>query len=191
MVKIFCVTLLCCWASVGSYAQAGIEFHGGITSADNNNTLITPEGDNHQGWHIGADARLNQGKMYFVVGLQYHTIDFLPSSSEVVLVEEDTQYNWTKLRVGLGYQVIRFSDKVFLRGHTLASFNLVNGVPTDAGPNIITNYNSSTAGANLGLGLDIFNFTLTASYEIGFFNLANMLEESEMNFLTFSLGYKI
>lgn len=191
MVKIFCVSLFFYSASLGLYAQAGLEFHGGITSANNNNTLITPEGDNHQGWHIGADARLNQGKMYFIVGLQYHTIDFLPSSSEVILADEDTQYNWTKLRVGLGYQVINFSDKVFLRGHTLASINLVNGIPTNAAPDIITNYNSSTAGANLGLGLDIFNFALTASYEIGFFNLGNMLEGSEMNFLTFSLGYKI
>jgi hypothetical protein len=171
------------------YSQAGINLYGGLSKATNRNTSITPEGSSHGGWHIGADARLNRGKMYFVVGLQYHKIDLLPSS-DILDPIEAFPYSWTKVRVGLGYKVINFSDDIYLRGHTLASFNLVNGVTNDAGAGVFTNYNSGTAGANLGLGLDIFCFTITASYEIGFFNLGNMLDGSEMDFLTLSAGVK-
>ena len=172
-----------------TYAQAGIEIYGGLSKASNNNTLITADGSSHNGWHIGADARLNEGKMYFLVGLQYHKIDLLPSS-DILMPIETFQYSWTKVRVGLGYKVINFNDNIYLRGHTLASFNLVNGVTNDAGLGVFTDYNSGTAGANLGLGFDIYNFTITASYEIGFFNLGNMLDGSEMNFLTLSAGFK-
>lgn len=163
--------------------------YGGLSSATNRNTTITPEGSSHGGWHIGADARLNEGKMYFLVGLQYHKIDLLPSS-DILNPSEAFPYSWTKIRVGLGYKVISFSDDFYLRGHTLASFNLVNGVTNDAGAGVFTNYNSGTAAANLGLGFDIYNFTITASYEIGFFNLGNMLDGSEMDFLTLSGGFK-
>ena len=129
--------------------------------------------------------------MYFLVGLQFHKIDLIPDSDLLIFTpEEQSQYSWTKIRVGLGYKVINFTEKIYLRGHTLASFNFVNGVNNDAGAAVFTNYNSGTAGANLGLGFDIYNFTITASYEIGFFNLGNMLEDSEMDFLTFSGGFK-
>lgn len=185
------VLLIIGFASLNLSSQTGLQFYGGLTKATNNNALITPEGSSQNGWHIGADARLNEGKMYFLVGLQYHKINLIPSSVDTFAVSDSPKYGWTKLRVGLGYKVINFSEHIFLRGHTLASFNLTNGVPSDAGPNIFTNYNSGIAGANLGLGFDIYNFTITASYEIGFFNLGNMLEGSEMDFLTISAGYKI
>lgn len=172
-------------------SQTGLQFYGGLTKATNNSNLITPEGSSQNGWHIGADARLNEGKMYFIVGLQYHKINLIPSVSDTIVHSDSPKYGWTKFRVGLGYKVINFGEHIFLRGHTLASFNLTNSVPSDAGPGVYTNYNSGTAGANLGLGLDIYNFTITAAYEIGFFNLGSMLEGSEMNFLTLSAGYKI
>ncbi len=184
------IILLIGLASVHLSSQAGLDLYGGISSATNRNITITPEGSSHSGWHVGADARLNRGKMYFLVGLQYHKIDLLPKSDNI-LTSETYKYAWTKVRVGLGYKVIDFSDHIFLRGHTLASFNLTSGVTNDAGPGIYTDYNAGTAGANLGLGLDIYNFTVTAAYEIGFFNLGNMLEGSEMDFLTLSIGYKI
>lgn len=173
-----------------SYGQAGIQVYGGITEAKNKSVLVTPEGRSHAGWHIGADARLNEGKMYFIAGLQYNVIDFI-AQEERSYFNSDESYSWTKVRVGLGYNVINFSDQVFLRGHTLVSFNLVNGVPSESPNTTITNYNSGTAGANLGLGFDIYNFTIDLSYEIGFFKLVNLMPETEMDFLTFSIGYKI
>lgn len=191
--KIFLITVIIFiigFTSIQLSSQAGLQLYGGLTSATNKSTTITPEGSSHNGWHIGADARLNQGKMYFLMGLQYHKIDLLPTSDNI-LTTETYKYSWTKVRVGLGYKVIEFSDHIFLRGHTLVSLNLINGVTNDAGPTVYTDYNAGTAGANLGLGLDIYNFTLTAAYEIGFFNLGNMLEGSEMDFLTLSVGYKI
>lgn len=172
------------------YSQAGIQVYGGISDAKNKSILVTPENTSHSGWHIGADARLNEGKMYFVAGLQYHVIDFIAQEDKSYF-SSDESYNWTKVRVGLGYNVINFNEHIFLRGHTLGTFNLINGVPSESPNTTITNYNSGTVGANLGLGFDIYNFTIDASYEIGFFKLVNMMPETEMDFLTFSIGYKI
>lgn len=173
-----------------TYSQDGIQIYGGISEAKNKSVLVTPEGKSHTGWHIGADARLNEGKMYFIAGLQYHVIDFIAQEDKSYF-SSDESYSWTKIRVGLGYNVVNFNDNIFLRGHTLGTFNLISGVPNESPNTMITNYNSGTAGVNLGLGFDIYNFTIDASYELGFFKLVNMMPETEMDFLTFSIGYKI
>jgi len=172
------------------YGQSGINVYGGISDATNKNTDVTPSGTSHSGWHIGADARLNEGKMFFMAGLQYHKIQFI-GQSEKSYFETTNTYNWTKFRVGLGYSVINFTPNFFLRGHSLLSFNLVNGVPDASAQAIYTNYNSGVAGANLGLGIDLFNITFDISYEIGIFNLVNKVQGTSMDFLTVSLGYKI
>lgn len=171
-------------------SQNGIQVYGGISDATNKNENVTPSGTSHSGWHLGADARLNEGKMYFMVGMQYHKIQFTAQSDKSYFKNENT-YNWTKFRVGLGYNVINFNPNFFLRGHSLLSFNLVNGVPTDNGLGQWGNYNSGVAGANLGLGFDFYNITFDVAYEIGIFNLINMTPGTSMDCLTVSLGYKI
>lgn len=176
--------------TTGVFCQAGIEIYGGISDAKNKNMSITPEGTSHAGWHAGVDARLNEGKMYFIAGLQYHVIDFIAQEDKSYF-SSDESYSWTKVRVGLGYNVININENVFFRGHTLLSFNLINGVPSESLNTRITNYNSGTAGLNLGLGFDVYNFTIGAAYEIGFFKLVTMMPETEMDFLTLSIGYKI
>jgi len=186
----FFSVILCLSFSTDIYCQAGIEIYGGISDAKNKSISITPEGTSHAGWHAGVDARLNEGKMYFIAGLQYHVIDFIAQEDKSYF-SSDESYSWTKVRVGLGYNVINFNKNVFFRGHTLLSFNLINGVPSESPNTTITNYNSGTAGINLGLGFDIYNFTVGAAYEIGFFKLVTMMPETEMDFLTFSIGYKI
>lgn len=172
------------------HGQAGINIYAGISDATNKNIDVTPNGTSHPGWHIGADARLNEGKMYFMAGLQYHKIQFI-GQSEKSFFESANTYNWTKLRVGLGYSVINFTPNFFLRGHSLLSFNLINGVPDTSAQAVYTTYNSGVAGANLGLGLDFYNITFDISYEIGVFNLVNKVKGTSMDFLTISLGYKI
>jgi len=170
--------------------QAGINIYGGISDAINKDLDVTPSGTSHPGWHLGADARLNEGKMYFIAGLQFHKIKFEAQKDKSFFESTDT-YSYTKIRVGLGYSVFTITPDIIFRGHSLLSFNLVNGVPNDSTQAIYTNYNSGVAGANLGLGFDVYNVTLDISYEIGVFNLVNKVKGTSMDFLTVSLGYKI
>mgnify|MGYP000680694231 CR=1 FL=1 len=171
-------------------SQSGIKFYGGISNAKNKNSLITPEGTSHPGFHIGADARLMNGKMYFVVGGQFHSIEFL-STSEKTYFSVENKMNWTKLRAGLGYTLFQINSKFTIRGKTLASFNFLNSYPNDLASAPFQNYNSGTVGAVLGLGMDLFNFTLDVEFENGFFKTVTMVDGTEINFLTLSLGYKI
>lgn len=181
--------ILFSYMSFTSTGQTGIQFYGGISNATNKDIQITPEGQSHAGYHIGADARLLEGNMYFVLGGQYHNIEFV--------AKEDKNYfsvankmKWLKMRVGLGFQVFKLSDAVIFRAKSLVSFNFITDIPTDiVAP--YTNYNSGTLGGVLGIGIDAFNITFDVEYEKGFFKAVNLVSGTEVNFFTMSLGYKI
>lgn len=175
-----------CLFAVG---QSGIQFYTGITNATNKDKLITPEGLSHPGWHVGADARLIDGKMFFVLGGQYHQVEFIAQDEKSYYSVENSM-TWLKLRAGLGYQLFKLNNSMVLRAKTLVSFNFISGVPTDT-PAPYTNYNSGTVGGVIGFGLDLFNFTIDAEIENGFFKAVNMVSGTEVNFFTLSLGYKI
>jgi len=187
--KLTFTVLFFCYASI-AFAQSGLQFYGGISNASNNDMAITPEGQSHPGYHFGADARLVDGNMYFILGGQFHKVEFLSQTEKDYFSVEDN-FNWMKLRVGLGYQFVRFTDKIILRGKSLISFNFMSKVPDSVTDAPYLNYNSGTVGGVLGIGMDIYNFTIDAEYEKGFFKAVNMVSGTEFNFITFSLGYKI
>ncbi len=168
-------------------SQSGFQFYTGISTATNNNISVTPDGTSHTGFHFGADARLAGEKMYFIVGLQYHKINFEPKS-ETSYFSVDPSFNWTKLRIGLGYSVFNITPDIIFRGKSLLSIDLINGVPLNGGY-IDAPLNSGVAGVNLGLGLDIYNFTLDIDYEIGLLNAVNMVDDTKYDFITLSIGY--
>lgn len=156
----------------------------------NKNKLITPEGTSHPGYHIGADARLNEGKMYFIVGGQYHNVAF-DAQTENTYFSVDNSMNYIKIRVGLGYEVITFNEHFCIRGKTLFSINLLSSYPNDLPGAPYSNYNSATVGATLGLGLDFYNISLDFELDNGFFKAVNQVDGTEVNFFTISLGYTI
>jgi len=170
------------------YGQSGLNVYTGISQAKNQSKLITPEGQAHPGYHIGADARLNRDNMYFMIGGQYHVIHFLSQESGSFFSVSD-KMNWTKIRFGLGYNLISFDQKINIRAKTLASINLITKHPElSFAPFQI--YNSGTAGAVLGIGVDVYAFTFDLEYEKGFFNAVNKVEGTEYNFLTASVGVR-
>lgn len=173
-----------------SHAQNGINIHGGITTMTNKDPLITPEGTSHPGYHFGADARLNEGKMYFIVGGQFHNVAFDAQTDKSYFSVENSM-KYLKVRVGLGYQVITINEHLCIRGKTLFSINLLSSYPKDVVGSPYTNYNSSTVGATLGLGLDFYNISLDFEIDNGFFKAVNMVDGTEVNFFTISLGYTI
>jgi len=188
-IKLFATLFLISFSSL-LFAQSGLQFYAGISNATNNDLAITPEGQSHPGYHFGADARLVDGKMYFILGGQYHKTEFL-AQSEKEYFSVDESLSWLKLRVGLGFQFAQFGKKTFLRGKSLISFNFISSVPENVFDAPYRMYNSGTVGGVLGLGMDIYNFTIDAEYEKGFFKAVHMVDGTEYNFITFSLGYKI
>jgi len=171
------------------FGQAGLQVYTGISQAKNKSELVTPEGAAHKGYHLGADARLNSGNMYFVVGGQFHVIEYLGSQAGGYF-SVDNKMSWAKLRVGLGFNVVNFDDsKIALRAKALGSLNIISNHP-DLPDAPYQTYNSGTAGAVLGLGFDLYAFTFDVEYEKGFFNAVNMVQGTEFDFFTVSVGVR-
>jgi len=172
-----------------SFGQAGLQVYTGISQAKNKSKLITPDGGSHKGYHLGADARLNSGNMYFVVGGQYHVIEYL-GSKPGGFFSVDNKMSWAKLRVGLGFNIVNFDGtKIALRAKALGALDLISKRPELADAPY-QNYNSGTAGAVIGLGFDLYLFTFDVEYEKGFFNAVNMVKGTEFDFFTISVGVR-
>lgn len=155
----------------------GLNPHFGTSSA----VMEGGTGQAQTGFVIGADARLNEGKMYFVVGLQYHKISEIPQS-EFRLFPDNT-YNILKFRVGLGYDLIQLGDLFTIRGKTLASIDMISGVSDNLRP-----YNDGVAGVILGLGFDLLVFTFDVELEKGLFNAINKVPDTKIDFVNFTVG---
>ncbi len=188
MKKTLAFTTILVLASLLCYGQSGLHVYTGISNAKNKDSRITPEGHAHKGYHLGADARLNSGNMYFVIGGQFHNINYLAQNSGSFF-SIDEKMRWLKLRVGLGYNIINFTDKIALRAKTLGSITFISKYPElQEAP--FQNYNSGTAGAVVGLGMDIYAFTFDIEYEKGFFNAVNMVKGTEFDFFTVNVGVR-
>jgi len=173
---------------VVGYSQSGLNVYTGISNAKSKSEILTPEGHSHKGFHLGADARLNSGNMYFVVGGQYHVINFLAQESGSFF-SVDEKMSWMKLRIGLGYNVVNFTEKIALRAKTLGVLDFISKHPElpDAPYQV---YNAGTAGVAIGIGFDIYAFTLDIEYEKGFFNAVNMVKGTEFDFFTINVGVR-
>jgi len=176
------VIFLLSFAGTSTFAQ-GINAYFGTSSMTNGLAAITPDGTSHPGFVLGADVRLNEGDMYFLLGLQYHK-NTLQAQSGFELFPSGETINFLKFRVGLGYDVIHLSDLITIRGKTLGSIDMISGVPDTFTPL----YNDGVAGVVLGLGTDISIFTFDIDYELGLFNGINKVADSKISFITFVVG---
>lgn len=182
IINTYSVILLSC---IGHFAfSQGINPYIGTSSAVSKLESITPEGFAHPGYVIGVDARLNEGKMYFYGGGQFHKISFAARDG-FSLTPDGNTFNWLKFRVGLGYDLFYLSEGLFvIRGKTLASFDFISGVPDTASQA----YNDGVAGLVFGLGTDISMFTFDIEYELGMFNAVNKVADSKFDFVNFTVG---
>ena len=188
MFKNALVLLFLVFGSTCLLAQNGLNVYAGISQAKSGDTALTPDGQSHKGYFLGADARLNRGNMYFILSGQYHVISLLADEDAAFFSVED-KMTWAKLRFGLGYTIVNFSDKIALRAKTLLSLNLI-GAADDVEGAPYEVYNAGTAGGHLGLGLDFFAFTFDVEYEKGFFTAVNMVDNTGFDFLTVAVGVK-
>ena len=170
--------------------QGGIQFLGGLSQVQNKDVFITPEGKSHHGYFFGADAALNDGKMYLIIGGQYHNLSFMPQDEKAYFSHEESMV-WMKLRAGLGFELFQLADQIKLSAKTVGSINILNKYPKDLLPSPYGKFNSGTAGLALGLNLEIFNFGIAAEYEKGFFNAVNKMPGTEFDFLSLALSFRI
>ncbi len=171
-----------------SQAQSGLNVYTGISSASSPSEIITSSGERNQGYLLGADARLNSGNMYFILSGQYHVLNFDSSQGSFFSVEN--KMTWLKLRFGLGFNVINFSEKVALRAKALLSIDSLASVPEDVQGNMDFVFNNATAGGHLGIGIDFYLFTFDIEYEKGFINAVNMMPSSTVDFITAYVGVR-
>lgn len=175
-------------AHLQSQSESGLQVYTGISTAKSQNTTLTPSGQSHKGYHIGADGRLNSGNMYFMIGGQYHVINYIAGSGGHFSIKD--KMSWMKFRFGLGYNVVNFSEKIALRAKSLLALDFIGSYPEDLDRAPFQMYNSGTAGAVLGIGVDVYAFTFDIEYEKGIFNAVNMVKNTQFNFLIANIGVK-
>ncbi len=173
----------------GLTQEPGIRFYGGVTNAQNRVLAVTPNGQSHAGFHFGADGRINGGKMFFVVGARYSQIDLI-STDEPNYFSPASSHRILSGRIGLGWHLINFSNKSSLRGKVLGQLDSNLGYDEE----LIENrslYNSlvdASAGAVVGLGVQLNFLTIDVEYEYGLVNVYSMEKETKMDAISVSVG---
>ncbi|MBK8701347.1 MAG: hypothetical protein IPN29_18100 [Saprospiraceae bacterium] len=190
----FCLPVFFFLATVGLYGQAGMSIYLGPSAAFSGDKFITPGGQGHYGYVIGAHARLNSDFMYFILTGEYGAFDLISSEKLNFIGGDDLTY--IKGKIGLGFDVKRFNKKTVLRSKLQGSVMFVNDFDVNLlnDPTLVANgytkLNDGIAGLSTCIGITrgIFDFDL--EYEYGFFNLYNTKKESKLNFLSLTAGVR-
>lgn len=169
------------------YAQAGAKAYVGLTSGFNQDSNVTPSGAMHSGWVAGVDARLNNDRMYFLFGLLYGTADLNAQTSPTFLTGD--KMSFIKGRVGLGFDMIRISPKLFITSKIAGSIKYIQSYDrallTQEGYEML---NDGTAGLVGGVGVRLGSVNIDLEYEHGLFNLYNKVTNSNMHYITLATG---
>jgi len=173
--------------SIG-YGQ-GMMVHAGATSMKSGLASLTPEGTAHTGYHLGADGRLGDDDFYFMIGLQYHKLNF-DATDKFELQPVDLTYNLMKGKGGFAFKVLRVNDDIVARLRVMGMIDYILNVPALDTEKALTNmeFNEAVAGLGGGLEVDVYFMTLNLEYQKGFFNSVKETKGSSLDFLTLSLG---
>lgn len=171
---------------IQAQGKPGASVYAGITSATSQDEFLTPEGTAITGYHIGLDARLFSGTMYFGGGLQYHKLTLL-ATPEAEYFGPKQAHNMIKTRFGLGFNVHQFTHLITLRAKVFGSFNFNLEYDPDLVPEDYV-YTGAHAGAIAGLGVDISFITIDVEYEKGLVNALSERSDSKLDIWTVSMG---
>lgn len=169
-------------------AQApGLAIQAGLTTAYAKDNNITTANQAHYGWMVGADARLLDNDLYFIIGGQFHNTS-LKSTSGPQFFTNDLKVFMG--RAGIGFNVFRFSEKMSLRSKIVGSLNYVIDAP-DKGLNIpgFMELNDAYAGGATGVGLTIGALDLDLEFQYGFINAFYKQPKSTFDIWTLMAGF--
>lgn len=184
------VTVLFIGLSIGNLtAQAGMHLFAGV-SANANESEILGSGGLTTGWHIGADLRLNEGDMYFVLGAKYTNIGF--TNNTAIYSGDEPTLQHVNTRLGLGFNLFEISEFFTIRAKTLASIDYVFNTPIAAdeinpGFEQYRNVNS-TASAVGALGVTLGPVLIDIEYGYGIFNIISKNKDTKPTHYSISAG---
>lgn len=176
------------YSSVIQGQAPGLVIQTGITTSYSKDFNITNNKGLHYGWMVGADARILDGDMYFIVGGQYHATGLRSTTTPDFFKNND----WSLLhgRVGLGFNIFRINEKVTFRSKLLGSVNFLIDAPSKALN--IPDYellNDSFLGAVTGLGVTIGMIDIDVDFQYGLINAYNKRPESTFDIWTLMVGF--
>jgi len=168
--------------------NAGIRAYAGISSAKNRVLAVTPNNHSHTGFHFGADGRLNGGKMFFVVGLRYTSLDLI-ATNESDFFGNTTEHTMLSGRVGLGWHLIQFGKMGSIRGKVLGQIDSHLNFDDSV---LVTPYDDlvdASAGITAGLGVQLKFFVIDLEYEYGLVNQYSKQKETKSDVISLSIGF--
>ncbi|MBL0098864.1 MAG: hypothetical protein IPP49_01465 [Saprospiraceae bacterium] len=75
------------------FSQApGLVVQTGLTAAYSKDGNVTKANQGHYGWMVGADARILDGDLYFIVGGQYHQTSLASTASPSFFSKNDFKF---------------------------------------------------------------------------------------------------
>ena len=188
MKYIFSSIVILFFAQTAVDAQSpGLVIQAGLSTAYAKDTNITKGNQAHYGYVIGADARIIEGSMYFIIGGQYHVTSLNSTSSQDFFKNNDWKILMTRL--GLGFNIIKFSDKLALRSKLLGSINF--SLDSPRGGLNIPDYmvlNDSFLGVTSGLGLTIGFIDIDLEFQFGVINAYQFQPKSTFDSWTLVTG---
>jgi hypothetical protein len=171
------------------FAQVGgMRVYVGSTSMVNKDSIASPSGFSHSGYHIGVDGRLMSGGMSFLIGGRF-TSTSRTAIKDFKLKGHNSTLTVMNGRGGLDISIFTFTPLIRIRTKALASFDIVL---TQSGPDLPPSgyqINDGWAGIVTGLGADIGPAIIDIEYEFGVINGYNKRKESTFSSLSFSLGF--
>lgn len=152
------------------FGQApGIVVQAGVSTMYAKDGNVTLKNEAHYGWVVGADARLLDGDLYFIIGGHFHSTSLMSSSSPDFFKNNDWKILMTRL--GLGFNLVKFSERFVLRSKAIGSINFIVDAPSKGLD--ISGYdkiNDSFLGIGTGLGLTMGSFDLDLDFQYGVIN---------------------
>lgn len=172
-----------------SFSQSpGLVIQTGLTTAYAKDFNITNNKGMHFGWMVGADGRLLDGDLYFIIGGQFHKTSLRSSTTPDFFKNND----WTLIhgRCGIGFNIFRINEKMSLRSKVLGSVNFLFDAPANA-LNIpgYTKLNDSFLGAATGIGITLGSIDLDLEFQYGIINAYNEQPKSTFDIWTLMAGF--
>ncbi|HPK08896.1 MAG TPA: hypothetical protein PK147_06310 [Saprospiraceae bacterium] len=175
-----------------SISQSGANVYGGVAIGQSQDNFISQSGQSHSGFLVGLDGRLVGDDMYFLAGVQYATLS-LVSEESLSFFSSTNKMKMIKGRIGVGFNLIRFSESFAIRSKLLGSFNFINDFDNARLPAPSTGYasvNDGYLGAVTGLGVDLGIFTFDVEFEYGVMNVFYQKSQTKYNTLSLTGGIK-
>ncbi len=172
------------------YSQ-GLHVYAGVAMDQSGDANVTPDGEAHYGYLIGADGRLMGGGSYFIIGLQYAHLSLLSQDSPSFF-SNDASMQIIKGRGGLGADLFTTPDNRFkLRAKVLGSLDYYYLYPAEAlaGREPYTRLNDATLGVVGGVGIDFLSITFDIEYEYNFINAYYKQPDTKFNTISVTAGF--